>query len=174
MQPRAVVVGLYRRPQRSLTSPEWWPSPTLQLCPFWPGKYISFRNKTAKVWKGFSSICSLSLDWLQYKFQLVCHAAFPLPRRAAEKLNLTSRKKGQATDPAPAHFSTCFREIIQKNPPPVPSCLLQAATRTKDSPNVGKVDRRASNSSGVRVDADFPLNFRETHWQKDLCISFHS
>uniref|UniRef100_A0A3B4Z3W0 Kinesin-like protein KIF26B n=1 Tax=Stegastes partitus TaxID=144197 RepID=A0A3B4Z3W0_9TELE len=58
---------------------------------------------------------------------------------AAEKLNLTLRKKGQASDPAPSHFSTCFREIIQKNPPPVPSCLLQAATRTKDSPNVGKV-----------------------------------
>uniref|UniRef100_A0A8C4GE86 Kinesin motor domain-containing protein n=1 Tax=Dicentrarchus labrax TaxID=13489 RepID=A0A8C4GE86_DICLA len=62
-----------------------------------------------------------------------------LAARAAEKLNLTLRKKGQASDPAPAHFSTCFRELIQKNPPPVPSCLLQAATRTKDSPNVGKV-----------------------------------
>uniref|UniRef100_A0A8C9YQY3 Kinesin motor domain-containing protein n=1 Tax=Sander lucioperca TaxID=283035 RepID=A0A8C9YQY3_SANLU len=49
------------------------------------------------------------------------------------------RKKGQASDPAPAHFSTCFREMIQKNPLPVPSCLLQAATRTKDSPGVGKV-----------------------------------
>uniref|UniRef100_A0A671WKW5 Kinesin motor domain-containing protein n=1 Tax=Sparus aurata TaxID=8175 RepID=A0A671WKW5_SPAAU len=58
---------------------------------------------------------------------------------AAEKLNLMSRKKGQASDPAPAHLSTCFRELIQKNPPPVPSCLLQAATRTKDSPTVGKV-----------------------------------
>uniref|UniRef100_A0A3Q4BKE6 Kinesin motor domain-containing protein n=1 Tax=Mola mola TaxID=94237 RepID=A0A3Q4BKE6_MOLML len=58
---------------------------------------------------------------------------------AAEKLNLTSRRKGQASDPAPAHHSTCFRELIQKTPPPVPSCLLQAATRTKDSPNVGKV-----------------------------------
>ncbi|XP_051264250.1 kinesin-like protein KIF26B isoform X2 [Dicentrarchus labrax] len=66
-------------------------------------------------------------------------AAMSLLARAAEKLNLTLRKKGQASDPAPAHFSTCFRELIQKNPPPVPSCLLQAATRTKDSPNVGKV-----------------------------------
>ncbi|XP_071334715.1 kinesin-like protein KIF26B isoform X2 [Trachinotus anak] len=66
-------------------------------------------------------------------------AAMSFLARAAEKLNLTSRKKGQASDPAPAHLSTCFREIIQKNPPPVPSCLLQAATRTKDSPNVGKV-----------------------------------
>lgn len=67
--------------------------------------------------------------------------AFGLPssRRAAEKLNLTSRKKGQASDPAPAHPSTCFRELIQKNPPAVPPCLLQAATRTKDSPNLGKV-----------------------------------
>nr|XP_033505271.1 kinesin-like protein KIF26B [Epinephelus lanceolatus] len=66
-------------------------------------------------------------------------AAMSLLARAAEKLNLTTRKKGQASDPAPAHFSTCFREMIQKNPPPVPSCLLQAATRTKDSPSVGKV-----------------------------------
>ncbi|XP_008302129.1 kinesin-like protein KIF26B, partial [Stegastes partitus] len=66
-------------------------------------------------------------------------AAMSFLARAAEKLNLTLRKKGQASDPAPSHFSTCFREIIQKNPPPVPSCLLQAATRTKDSPNVGKV-----------------------------------
>uniref|UniRef100_A0A3P8T941 Kinesin motor domain-containing protein n=1 Tax=Amphiprion percula TaxID=161767 RepID=A0A3P8T941_AMPPE len=63
---------------------------------------------------------------------------------AAEKLNLTLRKKGQASDPAPSHLSTCFREIIQKNPPPVPSCLLQAATRTKDSPSVGKVDVKFS------------------------------
>ncbi|XP_035861318.1 kinesin-like protein KIF26B isoform X3 [Sander lucioperca] len=66
-------------------------------------------------------------------------AAMSLLARAAEKLNLTLRKKGQASDPAPAHFSTCFREMIQKNPLPVPSCLLQAATRTKDSPGVGKV-----------------------------------
>ncbi|KAM9339072.1 kinesin-like protein KIF26B [Symphorus nematophorus] len=66
-------------------------------------------------------------------------AAMSLLARAAEKLNLMSRKKGQASDPAPTHLSTCFRELIQKNPPPVPSCLLQAATRTKDSPNVGKV-----------------------------------
>ncbi|XP_070705964.1 kinesin-like protein KIF26B [Pempheris klunzingeri] len=66
-------------------------------------------------------------------------AAMSLLARAAEKLNLTSRKRGQASDPSPAHLSTCFREMIQKNPPSVPSCLLQAATRTKDSPNVGKV-----------------------------------
>ncbi|XP_029984908.1 kinesin-like protein KIF26B isoform X2 [Sphaeramia orbicularis] len=66
-------------------------------------------------------------------------AAMSFLAKAAEKLNLTLRKKGQATDPAPAHLSTCFREMIQKNPPPVPSCLLQAATKSKDSPNVGKV-----------------------------------
>uniref|UniRef100_A0A667WW18 Kinesin motor domain-containing protein n=1 Tax=Myripristis murdjan TaxID=586833 RepID=A0A667WW18_9TELE len=59
---------------------------------------------------------------------------------AAQKLNLTSRKKGLVSDSAPSHLSTCFRGIIQKNPPPVPSSLLQAAARTKDSPNTGKVD----------------------------------
>uniref|UniRef100_G3NLF3 Kinesin motor domain-containing protein n=1 Tax=Gasterosteus aculeatus aculeatus TaxID=481459 RepID=G3NLF3_GASAC len=67
--------------------------------------------------------------------------------RAAEKLNLTSRKRGQASDPAPALSSTCFRELIQKTPPPVPPCLLQAATRTRDSPAVAKVHSLAPNSS---------------------------
>uniref|UniRef100_A0A8C8DS36 Kinesin motor domain-containing protein n=1 Tax=Oryzias sinensis TaxID=183150 RepID=A0A8C8DS36_9TELE len=66
-------------------------------------------------------------------------AAMSFLSRAAEKLNLTLRKKNQASDPAPSNASTCFREIIQKNPPPVPTCLLQAAARTKDSPDVGKV-----------------------------------
>nr|XP_040015996.1 kinesin-like protein KIF26B [Gasterosteus aculeatus aculeatus] len=66
-------------------------------------------------------------------------AAMSLLARAAEKLNLTSRKRGQASDPAPALSSTCFRELIQKTPPPVPPCLLQAATRTRDSPAVAKV-----------------------------------
>ncbi|XP_047244706.1 kinesin-like protein KIF26B isoform X3 [Girardinichthys multiradiatus] len=66
-------------------------------------------------------------------------AAMSLLARAAEKLNLTLRKKGQASDPAPSSRSTCFKEIIQKNPPLVPPCLLQAAARSKDSPDVGKV-----------------------------------
>lgn len=86
------------------------------------------------------------------------HATSILPCRAAEKLSLM-RKKGQASNPAPAHFSTCFREIIQKNPPPVPSCLLQAATRTKDSPNVGKVDC-------TQIPVDLHALFYLIHWTK--------
>ncbi|XP_061667560.1 kinesin-like protein KIF26B isoform X2 [Syngnathoides biaculeatus] len=65
-------------------------------------------------------------------------AAMSFLARAAEKLNLT-RRKGQASDAAPAHLSNSFRDLIQKNPPPVPSCLLQAAIRTKDSPSIAKV-----------------------------------
>ncbi|XP_077591549.1 kinesin-like protein KIF26B [Stigmatopora nigra] len=64
-------------------------------------------------------------------------AAMSFLTRAAEKLNL--RRKGQASDATPPHLSNSFRDLIQKNPPPVPPCLLQAALRTKDSPNVGKV-----------------------------------
>ncbi|KAK7907360.1 hypothetical protein WMY93_015972 [Mugilogobius chulae] len=65
-----------------------------------------------------------------------------LPRarhQSGRKFNLTLRRKGHASDSAPAQFSTCFRDLIQKNPPAAPSCLLQAATRSKDSPSVGKV-----------------------------------
>ncbi|XP_061889739.1 kinesin-like protein KIF26B isoform X2 [Entelurus aequoreus] len=66
-------------------------------------------------------------------------AAMSFLARAAEKLNMTLRKKGQNGDADPARVSKAFRDLIQKSPPPVPSCLLQAATRTRDSPNVGKV-----------------------------------
>uniref|UniRef100_A0A3B4H560 Kinesin-like protein KIF26B n=1 Tax=Pundamilia nyererei TaxID=303518 RepID=A0A3B4H560_9CICH len=61
------------------------------------------------------------------------------------KLSLTLRKKGHASDPAPSQLSTCFREIIQKNPPPVPTCLLQAhikliCTTLKRQPPVLRID----------------------------------
>ncbi|XP_051909432.1 LOW QUALITY PROTEIN: kinesin-like protein KIF26B [Hippocampus zosterae] len=66
-------------------------------------------------------------------------AAMSFLARAAEKLNLTSRRKGQLSHAASARLSDSYRDLIQKTPPAVPPCLLQAAIRTKDSPNVGKV-----------------------------------
>lgn len=106
-------------------------------------------NPLAAACQNISFFCSLSL-LITLQVSVTCHtsssSSSPPPRRAAEKLSLTLRKKGQASDSAPAHLSTRFRDIIQKNPPSVPSCLLQAATRTRDSPNVGKVDSEASNS----------------------------
>ncbi|XP_038823971.1 kinesin-like protein KIF26B [Salvelinus namaycush] len=63
--------------------------------------------------------------------------------RAAQKLSLTSRRKGQISAPSPVsphpHYSTCYRGIIQRSPPTVPTCLLQAANQLKDAPNFGKV-----------------------------------
>ncbi|XP_055728258.1 kinesin-like protein KIF26B isoform X2 [Salvelinus fontinalis] len=63
--------------------------------------------------------------------------------RAAQKLSLTSRRKGQMSAPSPVsphpHYSTCYRGIIQRSPPTVPTCLLQAANQLKDAPNFGKV-----------------------------------
>lgn len=97
-----------------------------QHCCHVPFSQVNFHGS-----KNQGSLCMLKNDFSRILYFYPC--------RAAEKLNLTSRKKGQASDPAPAHLSTCFRELIQKNPPVVPPCLLQAATRTKDSPNLGKV-----------------------------------
>ncbi|KAM4633766.1 kinesin-like protein KIF26B [Polymixia lowei] len=70
-------------------------------------------------------------------------AAMSFLARAAQKLNLSYRKKSLSPGPAgagsPVHLSTCFRGIIQKSPPPVPHCLLQAVAKAKDSPSTGKV-----------------------------------
>ncbi|XP_073528898.1 kinesin-like protein KIF26B isoform X3 [Phyllobates terribilis] len=63
--------------------------------------------------------------------------------RAAQKLNLSSKKKKQRTIPSlvsePPLFSTCFCGILQTSPPPAPPCLLRAVNKVKDTPGLGKV-----------------------------------
>uniref|UniRef100_A0A8C5MTR3 Kinesin family member 26B n=1 Tax=Leptobrachium leishanense TaxID=445787 RepID=A0A8C5MTR3_9ANUR len=63
--------------------------------------------------------------------------------RAAQKLNLSSKKKKQRTTPSlvsePPLFSTNFCGILQTCPPPAPPCLLRAVNKVKDTPGLGKV-----------------------------------
>ncbi|CAH2249967.1 kinesin KIF26B [Pelobates cultripes] len=63
--------------------------------------------------------------------------------RAAQKLNLSSKKKKQRTTPSlvsePPLFSTSFCGILQTCPPPAPPCLLRAVNKVKDTPGLGKV-----------------------------------
>uniref|UniRef100_A0A5F9DA04 Kinesin family member 26B n=1 Tax=Oryctolagus cuniculus TaxID=9986 RepID=A0A5F9DA04_RABIT len=63
--------------------------------------------------------------------------------RAAQKLNLSSKKKkhrpsaSAVSEPPP--FATSFSGILQTAPPPAPPCLLRAVTKVKDTPGLGKV-----------------------------------
>ncbi|XP_068088162.1 kinesin-like protein KIF26B isoform X2 [Hyperolius riggenbachi] len=63
--------------------------------------------------------------------------------RAAQKLNLSSKKKKQRTTPSLVFesplFSTNFCGILQTCPPPAPPCLLRAVNKVKDTPGLGKV-----------------------------------
>ncbi|XP_062863612.1 kinesin-like protein KIF26B isoform X2 [Trichomycterus rosablanca] len=63
--------------------------------------------------------------------------------RAAQKLNLTSKKKKQKPTPpaplAPPLFPTNFGGILQVTPPPAPPCLLRAVSKVRDNPGLGKV-----------------------------------
>ncbi|KAM4744040.1 kinesin-like protein KIF26B isoform 3-T3 [Anableps anableps] len=72
--------------------------------------------------------------------------------RAAQKLNLTSKKKKQksttvtapltsSTSPScdPHLFPTNFSSALLTMPPPAPPCLLRAANKIKDTPGLGKV-----------------------------------
>ncbi|XP_037338750.2 kinesin-like protein KIF26B isoform X2 [Pungitius pungitius] len=71
--------------------------------------------------------------------------------RAAQKLNLASKKKKQKTAAAtapvtssspscdPALFPTNFSSALLMAPPPAPPCLLRAANKIKDTPGLGKV-----------------------------------
>ncbi|XP_070787264.1 kinesin-like protein KIF26B [Enoplosus armatus] len=71
--------------------------------------------------------------------------------RAAQKLNLASKKKKQKTaavtapvtsaSPScdPPLFPTNFSSALLMAPPPAPPCLLRAANKIKDTPGLGKV-----------------------------------
>ncbi|XP_044046110.1 kinesin-like protein KIF26B isoform X2 [Siniperca chuatsi] len=71
--------------------------------------------------------------------------------RAAQKLNLASKKKKQKTaavtapvtsaSPScdPPLFPTNFSSALLMAPPPAPPCLLRAANKIKDNPGLGKV-----------------------------------
>ncbi|XP_004578548.2 kinesin-like protein KIF26B [Ochotona princeps] len=63
--------------------------------------------------------------------------------RAAQKLNLSSKKKKHRPSASalsqPPLFATSFSGILQTAPPPAPPCLLRAVTKVKDTPGLGKV-----------------------------------
>ncbi|XP_045392910.1 kinesin-like protein KIF26B [Lemur catta] len=62
--------------------------------------------------------------------------------RAAQKLNLSSKKKKHRPSTSsvaePPLFATSFSGILQTSPPPAPPCLLRAVNKVKDSPGLGK------------------------------------
>ncbi|KAF4083773.1 hypothetical protein AMELA_G00120410 [Ameiurus melas] len=85
--------------------------------------------------------------------------------RAAQKLNLSSKKKKHKPTPtallAPPLFSTNFSGILQVTPPPAPPCLLRAVSKVRDNPGLGKVKvmlrvcavSHAESSSFLKVDS---------------------
>ncbi|XP_037006800.2 kinesin-like protein KIF26B [Artibeus jamaicensis] len=62
--------------------------------------------------------------------------------RAAQKLNLSSKKKKHRPSASVVEsplFATSFSGILQISPPPAPPCLLRAVNKVKDTPGLGKV-----------------------------------
>ncbi|EHA97963.1 Kinesin-like protein KIF26B [Heterocephalus glaber] len=63
--------------------------------------------------------------------------------RAAQKLNLSSKKKKHRPSTSSVLetplFATSFSGILQASPPPAPPCLLRAINKVKDTPGLGKV-----------------------------------
>ncbi|XP_003410970.1 kinesin-like protein KIF26B [Loxodonta africana] len=63
--------------------------------------------------------------------------------RAAQKLNLSSKKKKHRPSTSSVAelplFATSFSGILQLSPPPAPPCLLRAVNKVKDTPGLGKV-----------------------------------
>lgn len=89
------------------------------------------------------------------RFSLFSFFVFRLSSlRAAQKLNLASKKKKQKTAVVPVPvtssspscdpplFPTNFSAALLLAPPPAPPCLLRAANKIKDTPGLGKVKEK--------------------------------
>ncbi|XP_058881895.1 kinesin-like protein KIF26B isoform X1 [Acipenser ruthenus] len=92
------------------------------------------------------SQCSLSGSQNSYVSRVPSSgtsAAASFLARAAQKLNLSSKKKKHRPSPSyvcdPPLFPTNFSAILQSSPPPAPPCLLRAVNKVKDNPGLGKV-----------------------------------
>ncbi|XP_056283085.1 kinesin-like protein KIF26A isoform X1 [Pseudoliparis swirei] len=63
--------------------------------------------------------------------------------RAAQKLNLSSKRKKHQPSPLhaqePSIYPTNFSGTLQVSPPPAPPCLLRAVSKVKENPGMGKV-----------------------------------
>ncbi|XP_068532476.1 kinesin-like protein KIF26B isoform X1 [Anas acuta] len=83
--------------------------------------------------------------------------------RAAQKLNLSSKKKkhrpSASSAPESPLFSTSFSSILQTSPPPAPPCLLRAVSKVKDTPGVGKVKVMVRISSTLARDTSESSSF---------------
>ncbi|OWK60032.1 kinesin-like protein KIF26B [Lonchura striata] len=83
--------------------------------------------------------------------------------RAAQKLNLSSKKKkhrpSASSVPESPLFSTCFSSILQTSPPPAPPCLSRAVSKVKDTPGLGKVKVMVRISSTLARDTSESSSF---------------
>ncbi|KAM6323788.1 kinesin-like protein KIF26B [Aegotheles albertisi] len=83
--------------------------------------------------------------------------------RAAQKLNLSSKKKkhrpSASSIPESPLFSTSFSSILQTSPPPAPPCLLRAVSKVKDTPGLGKVKVMVRISSTLARDTSESSSF---------------
>ncbi|XP_021099317.1 kinesin-like protein KIF26A isoform X2 [Heterocephalus glaber] len=104
------------------------------------------------------------------KRQLLFKRGVKQSARAAQKLSLASKRKKQHLAPTPTSrsastYPTDFSGTLQLCPPPVPPCLLRAASKAKDNPGgFGKVkvmlriwpaqgvQRSAESASFLKVD----------------------
>ena len=95
---------------------------------------------------------------------------FP-PHRAAQKFNL--RRKGLSGGPGGAgrlgHHSTCFRGLIEKNPPPVPPSVFHNGSRSREPQNTSQV-RDIVITARVKAVA-LPYRFASKRFRKqpDMC-----
>lgn len=100
---------------------------------------------------------------------------FPLTSfRAAQKLNLSSKRKKHQPSPLhpqePSIYPTNFSGILQVSPPPAPPCLLRAVSKVKENPGMGKV--RAD--SCQRLHTETHLVHRVQAWStQTVFLCFH-
>ncbi|KAK3542069.1 hypothetical protein QTP86_011371 [Hemibagrus guttatus] len=95
-------------------------------------------------------------------------AAFSFIVRAVQKLHLTSRRRKQCSEND--HYSTNFCGLLQKDPPPVPSNLLQIHSKSREIPETAKVRVMLRLNPGLTADTSQSQSLKVDLHKKQVTV----
>ncbi|XP_059353821.1 kinesin-like protein KIF26B [Carassius carassius] len=90
--------------------------------------------------------------------------------RAAQKLNVMVRRGRQFSESSASQRMTNFSSLLQKSPPPTPANIFQAASKSKETPGMGKVKVMLRVCSVPMSDPSQSYSFKLDPYKKQITV----
>ncbi|XP_067273901.1 kinesin-like protein KIF26B [Pseudorasbora parva] len=90
--------------------------------------------------------------------------------RAAQKLNVMVRRGRHFSESGASQHLTNFSSLLQKSPPPVPANIFQAASKSRETPGMGKVKVMLRVCSVPESDPSQSYSFKLDRHKKQITV----